>query len=973
MNCKQKITYGQRKTQKKGCKLRVSPWTLDIYKKGIVNEHNITSRSGKDFNGSDSSFHVQGLSFPDPLWDEKIWTPSTYVYIISKKIDGETYFKIGEGGKGRSTDGTGRLGDAQVFLVPGLENIGFRVHYVLFFRKTFHLNSQFVGQYIEEMIHSRLRNYFPSSNISFANDRASEWYLVNKTAIPFFIGFVFDLVGSNDHDSIAPLQIWKYGEKSQEVTKFRLFDGPNHFTSRTELKKRMMKNDVYKDMVEHLENEFGLSRKLKQVPNIFLDHSDRTDDDKKRLKDAFLKQPQFVLDNTRLTVVDVVKGTRIVGLHSLQLYGIVEDEDGKGKDAFKSNQISVYDASKDGEEKGRYYVHMKDVLQMVKPTRLDERAKWELFDIYSFYTSKEYKQSFQEIADYQGDAIPLVYLHPNIQDYWATKFVDQSSDMSMHEDTSVDNPEDNHKYTWKCKKVQNVDHNKSEAKVILRAIWDTERNQFIENTEEIVPVIRIMMLKQVAKIKKIDKVERWNKTQSYHTIAGVTYKEGDIVEIENDRFIQYHHGLPTTHAKGRRQYKIMRFLHDNFSGDEYQPYMDLQSLEEEDKGRKDFPYISANEKYIEGYIDLVAASEPKKALYTPKYKVSDYVMLKKGKYPLDGSDADLSSLWQKHDHYVQIKDVHVDERGNNYYGLLFFPPYDVPGAWNKAQTSGKYLHTVGDMKRFERATQKVDSFYETIRGQNYEEKLPFLVHNVASIENHVPKRFNRKDMQENDNGYYQVVWNGPIVHTQKQKASLVLEMAKDKVAKYWQQMKTKLTRKSTTQTPPGSKTLKKRSNVQKFAFETFDDELPRAQALWADIANDNTKFEKKNKPAFQRIIHIDERIGKVTRALFRVGDVFVAFLEPETMYYGYLVNHFYKKNERKMSYGVLFSASEDQVIGVENHYAEYYDDDLIELLSEGDETQDSYTLDYLKNRNELYKNGKTYNTMIARYENILKK
>ena len=43
----------------------------------------------------------------------------------------------------------------------------------------------------------------------------------------------------------------------------------------------MMKNDVYKDMVEHLENEYGLSRKLKQVPNIFLDHSDRTDDDKK--------------------------------------------------------------------------------------------------------------------------------------------------------------------------------------------------------------------------------------------------------------------------------------------------------------------------------------------------------------------------------------------------------------------------------------------------------------------------------------------------------------------------------------------------------------------------------------------------------------------------------------------------------------------------------------------------------------------
>ena len=193
------------KHRKRGCKLNVSPWTLDMYKKGIVNEKKITSTSGKDFNGSDSAFHVQGLSFPDPPLGRKKYGRLPLMSISSaKKIDGETYFKIGEGGKGRSTDGTGRLGDAQVFLVPGLENIGFRVHYVLFFRKTFHLNSQFVGQYIEEMIHSRLRNYFPSSNISFANDRASEWYLVNKTAIPFFIGFVFDLVGSNDHRVHCP-------------------------------------------------------------------------------------------------------------------------------------------------------------------------------------------------------------------------------------------------------------------------------------------------------------------------------------------------------------------------------------------------------------------------------------------------------------------------------------------------------------------------------------------------------------------------------------------------------------------------------------------------------------------------------------------------------------------------------------------------------------------------------------------------
>ena len=338
--------------------------------------------------------------------------------------------------------------------------------------------------------------------------------------------------------------------------------------------------------------------------------------------------------------------------------------------------------------------------------------------------------------------------------------------------------------------------------------------------------------------------------------------------------------------------------------------MDLQSLEEKDQGRKDFPYISANEKYIEGYIDLVVASEPKKALYAPKYKVSDYVKFEKGanipwtSCPLCGKNMTImcksrTSMWMNAETIITE--------------FFFFPPYDVPSAWNKAQTSdGKYLHTVDDMKRFESTTQKVTSFYETIRGEEYEEKLPFLVHNVASIENHIPKRFEQKDMQENENGYYHVVWNGPIVHAQKHEGITCLKDGKRQSREYWQQSKTKQTRRTTTTPSPssGSKTLKKRTNVQKFAFETFDDELPRAQALWADIANDNTKFEKKNKQAFQRIIHIDDRAGKVSRAMFRVGDVFVAFLEPETMYYGYLVNHFYKKKERKMSYGVLFSASE---------------------------------------------------------------
>ena len=125
----------------------------------IYKENPDLQNSGKIFNSSDPEFQISGKHLKDPLYKKyntfsEPTCASTYIYIISKVIDNDIYYKIGEGGKGTSK-GVGRLSEAQTYLMPGLnEQSGFKVHYVFFFRKSLYLNSLFIGQHIEKTIHS---------------------------------------------------------------------------------------------------------------------------------------------------------------------------------------------------------------------------------------------------------------------------------------------------------------------------------------------------------------------------------------------------------------------------------------------------------------------------------------------------------------------------------------------------------------------------------------------------------------------------------------------------------------------------------------------------------------------------------------------------------------------------------------------------------------------------------------------------
>ena len=94
----------------------------------------------------------------------------SYIYIISKVIDGKRFFKVGEGKRGIS-----RLKAANTYLVPGLRNQFYQLHYLIFYDE-----SPFPREFsdlIEHELHKLLRQEFPQYVIHFKNDLPSEWYL----------------------------------------------------------------------------------------------------------------------------------------------------------------------------------------------------------------------------------------------------------------------------------------------------------------------------------------------------------------------------------------------------------------------------------------------------------------------------------------------------------------------------------------------------------------------------------------------------------------------------------------------------------------------------------------------------------------------------------------------------------------------------------------------------------------------------
>ena len=209
-----RISFSQRKKGVKGNHLvHKQSWLYRLINK--YDNFEYLKKSGRDYNGADKIFQqVENQMFVDTT-DKITQIKVAYIYIISKMIDKEQYFKVGVGGLGAGS----RLSGAQTFLIPGLGNdVGFKVHY-LFFIPDDYKDGRFyttdLSKTIEGKVHENLRYYLRTASITFPSYRRSEWYLVPLDETIFFLGLVIDLIASCQYKIQT---IWKLMDNSLKKT-----------------------------------------------------------------------------------------------------------------------------------------------------------------------------------------------------------------------------------------------------------------------------------------------------------------------------------------------------------------------------------------------------------------------------------------------------------------------------------------------------------------------------------------------------------------------------------------------------------------------------------------------------------------------------------------------------------------------------------------------------------------------------------
>ena len=203
--------------------------------KVLINKDNeLMSSDGREYSGEDDIFKIENLK----LIFRKQKVNTTYIYIISKVINDQTFYKIGttQSQTYGSNSKRGRLSEAQTFLIPGLKDIGFKVHY-LFFYYDKPKDTSSISLIIEKQLHNVLRLKFKYSVIKFPTYISSEWYLPGRDCEIHFFGFIFDCLSYPSSKKyliegwkLLPVDYNKFSESNEQIR--------NHLPLDDELKYR---------------------------------------------------------------------------------------------------------------------------------------------------------------------------------------------------------------------------------------------------------------------------------------------------------------------------------------------------------------------------------------------------------------------------------------------------------------------------------------------------------------------------------------------------------------------------------------------------------------------------------------------------------------------------------------------------------------------------------------------------------------
>jgi len=173
-----KTAYETRKTQKSGKDDK------EIKKNGIDYDYDkISIRELFDDFGTAAK--------KESLFGEKK-NRQSYIYIISKVIDDRTFFKIGYSDIASNAVVGVRLESHKTTLIPGLKNIGFKLHYLFFYDRLVYGSETSYAHLIEQELHKYLRNHkeYKTYIIHYPSSNPSEWYLPDEGKFQEFIGYV---------------------------------------------------------------------------------------------------------------------------------------------------------------------------------------------------------------------------------------------------------------------------------------------------------------------------------------------------------------------------------------------------------------------------------------------------------------------------------------------------------------------------------------------------------------------------------------------------------------------------------------------------------------------------------------------------------------------------------------------------------------------------------------------------------------
>jgi DNA polymerase/3'-5' exonuclease PolX len=980
-HCKTIISYNQRK-EGKVCDLIDSDY-LKTYKDLEYD------KSGIDYNSSEQIFDImhKASTVVDKYANTviPILVEYNYIYIISKTINKQLFFKIGSGSGGNNQYSKGRIGSAQTYLIPGLENIGFFIHFCILYRKEKFHNNYNISEHVEKNgIHKTLQTIFPASSISFANNNQSEWYLVQPREVSFFLGFVMDTLSSYSMTKLKPLQILKF-YKDNHHNKVLEIQPPDTETIRKRIE--ILNNIKGYESIQSTLDEFNI-RSARSIPDTVLsvEHNlNRYNSDMKKLKTYFMGEDKYVYIQQESFKVLFIR--REINARSMKLtrkivYVTLQnnptDSVNPIQDFFKSHKIKFVESFIPNNPNPVYLLTISDFLKHVnKPSFANDSEKIEWDNLYAHYTSDDYIKSIN-IINGPDNIIPACYLDKKIQKNWATEIVSNDKH-PLH--THWDDPYSNttiEKMVAKYNEFNNLEDTEEQEEEQERLYsefdkpyeWVIMRYEESNNTVmrqikdreilEYVPVYKLMLLanlKDTMKNSLFVKQDQWEKIDSF-TVNKVIYHKNDIVKINNDQFLFSQYEFENVPFESRL-YKIKGIYNDKHSNAVLNPYIDIVSVEHKDDKYVNIEtkivYISVNESIISGKIELIEQSEKPEKLDI-QYKIGNYLELT-GLFDVPNTtDVYQEKLKgsKEHPHYVQI--VSEPTRDKLFYGVHFFEPYKNQYSWGQLDTQTKSNDFIVYIDKYdiENKTNKIDD-YDIIK--QYIQKLPFLLFSVDRIIRY------RKTRDE-----YEVEWNKPDyidddVISKFHPKKLIEEFAKDKLDDFLNsedpeqlqsKTKTKTKTKTQKQKSPVTKSSKTKKQSDRNAF-AFRNNLERSKNQWISIHNMNKKRERTTKSTYVYDLWL---FDKTTKSIFKGGDIIKRDLSDDL---GYIVNYYFDDNH-SIIYGVYFI---DETIDYTNattdthHYQEYTETDLVKVLP--------LSIDYLQTKSENVKLKKTYQSMFNRF------